>query len=372
MLASLEKKLAKRRAQHHFRELSLKPNLIDLASNDYLGLARSPVLRQLILNELQDIPASLNGFGSTGSRLLTGNSLYCLELENHIATFHGYEAGTLFNCGYMANIGLFTAIAGENDCILFDAHIHASMHDGFRLSPAQAFPFRHNDLAHLEQRLKKRREIKGECFICLESLYSTDGSQAPLNEIITLSQHYQAHVIVDEAHAIGACGPNGKGLIAENHATQAIFATVMTFGKALGVHGAIVLGSTQLKEILANFARPLIYTTALPRVSLAAIKSSYALFPTLETERQQLHQLIDCYQRHSPQAAPAHIQSIKIPGNQNVQFLSKQLALEGFDVRPLMSPTVRRGEERLRICLHTYNTSAEITGLFQKTGTAYA
>ncbi|PJD95287.1 MAG: 8-amino-7-oxononanoate synthase [Parachlamydia sp.] len=372
MLPSLEKKLAKRKAQHHFRELSLKPNLIDLASNDYLGLARSPVLRQFILNELQDIPSSLNGFGSTGSRLLTGNSLYCLDLEAHIASFHGYQAGTLFNCGYMANIGLFAAIAGENDCILYDAHIHASMHDGFRLSPAQAFPFRHNDLDHLERRLKRRREIKGECFICLESLYSTDGSQAPLNEIIALSQRYQAHLIVDEAHAIGTCGPNGKGLIAENHATQAIFATLMTFGKALGVHGAIVLGSTQLKETLANFARSLIYTTALPRVSLAAIKSSYAVFPTLDQARQQLQHLIRCYQRQTPQAAPAHIQSIRVPGNHNVQSLSRQLALKGFDVRPLMSPTVRRGEERLRICLHAYNTPAEITELFYKIGAVYA
>jgi len=372
MLAFLEQKLAKRRFLHNLRRLPLRPKLIDFASNDYLGLAHSTSLAQNIHKETQKTCDSLNGYGSTGSRLLTGNSQYSLELENQIASFHGYEAGTLFNCGYMANIGLLTAIATDKDHFIFDSHIHASMHDGFRLSTAQAYPFRHNDLDHLEQRLKKRSEIEGECFLCVESLYSTDGLKAPLVEILALAQHYEAHVIVDEAHAVGVCGPKGRGLIAENLTQQSPFAIVMTFGKALGVHGAIVLGSHQLKKLLTNFARSFIYTTALPRIALVAIKCSYALFPTLENERSQLQKLIRCYHTHTPHAAPNHIQFIRVPGNLKVQAVSEKLAEEGFDARPLKSPTVQRGHEGLRICLHAYNTPAEISKLFQIIGNANA
>lgn len=335
----MDSRLAKRKVQQNLRTLQLKPNLIDFASNDYLGLARSGKLSCAWNDKM----------GATGSRLLTGNSEYAEELEQQIAQFHGAESGLLFNCGYMANLGVISALAESEDTILYDILIHASTHDGIRLSKANAFPFRHNDLDHLETRLKAHQG--GKCFICIESIYSTNGAKAPLKEIHQLAQHYHADLIVDEAHAVGVCGVQGKGLVAESGLTKHVLATVATFGKALGTFGAIVLGSRKLKKTLINFASPFIYTTALPFYCLAAIKSSYDLFPFMDAERLQLKRL---------KGSLTHIQSIKIPGNKAVNDLAKKLALNGFDVRPLMSPTVQRGSECLRICLHAYNTLYEL------------
>lgn len=348
----------------NLRKLHVSSDLIDFASNDYLGLARSSNLATSVMQEWEMQISHLNGLGSTGSRLLTGNSFYAQGLEDRIARFHGYEAGLLFNCGYMANVGLLSAIASREDTIIFDAGVHASTRDGIRLSRAKALPFRHNTLEHLENRLKNCA-LRGDRFLCIESVYSTDGSTAPLFEISQLAQKYDAHLIVDEAHATGACGPNGRGLIAEYHLTNKVFAQVVTFGKALGAHGAIVLGSHTLKQALINFATPIIYTTALPLQMLAAIKCRYDLFPKLEQERQQLQNLIRFFRASYPNSSTTHIQSVPIEGNENAKNTAQTLIDCGFDVRPLLSPTVQRGHEVLRICLHAFNTEKELALLLQ-------
>lgn len=352
-------RLARRQQQGNYRQLQLFKNLIDFASNDYLGLARSRELASSLAQEWEKCPSPYNGIGSTGSRLLTGNSEYAQELEKTLAHFHGYAAGLLFNCGYMANVGLLSAVVSKEDIIFYDAQVHASTHDGMRLSGAQTFPFRHNDLNYLENRLKKKSCL-GQRFICVESIYSTDGSTAHLHDISYLARVYNCHLIVDEAHAVGVCGPQGRGLIAEYGLEQEVFAQIATFGKALGSYGAIVLGSHTLKQTLINFARSYIYATALPYHVLAAIKCSYSLFPLLEKERAHIKDLIHEYQKLSPFHSHTQIQSVKIKGNTAVKAMAHQLALEGYDVRPLMSPTVRQGHEVLRICLHTFNTVEEI------------
>lgn len=345
----MKNRLDKRKNLGNFRSLRTSQNLIDFASNDYLGLARSEKLKKKWVGA--------NELGSTGSRLLTGHTSYVEELENHIAYFHGYEAGLLFNCGYMANIGLADAIATKEDVFFFDMQIHASLHEGMRASQAKIFPFRHNDLEHLENRLKKNPS-KGNRFICIESIYSTDGSMAPLKEIYNLAQTYGAHLIVDEAHAIGIFGQSGKGLVFENGLAGKIFAQIVTFGKALGTFGAIVLGNQLLKETLINFAKPFIYSTALPLHCLIAIKCSYALFPNLEKERSHLKSLIEITSFSS-----SHIQPIYISGNREALTLSKKIADKGFDVRAFLSPTVQRGKELLRICLHAFNSKEELITL---------
>ena len=355
MTSFLENKLLRRQSHGNLRRLQVPHNLIDFASNDYLGLARSSHLAASVIQEWR---MHAHGLGSTGSRLLTGNSLYAQELENNIAAFHGYEAGLLFSCGYMANVGLLSTIAGSKDTIFYDAGAHASTHDGIRLSRARAFPFRHNDLEHLESRLKN---CQGDRFICIESLYSTDGSMAPLHEFCQLARKYDARLIVDEAHAVGVRGPGGRGLAAELNLTSHIFALIATFGKALGAFGAIVLGSPALKQALLNFATSCIYTTALPFHSLAAIQCSYDLLPMLESERSHLHQLIQIF----PNSSQTHIQSVAIKGNEAVKRTAKKLTQHGFDVRPLMSPTVRQGEERLRVSLHAFNTENEVKSLLE-------
>lgn len=362
MILHLENRLMKRTKLGNLRTLKITQPVIDFSSNDYLGLARSPQLATSVFQEWEMHLSHLNGLGSTGSRLLTGNSLYAQELEEKIAKFHGYEAGLLFSCGYMANVGLLTAITNQESVIFYDAAVHASTHDGIRLSRAKAFPFRHNDLEHLENRLKSCPS-QGDRFICIESIYSTDGSMAPLTEISQLAREYKAHLVVDEAHAVGACGPKGRGLVAEHNLTAHVFAQVTTFGKALGTYGAIVLGHNTLKQALINFATSYIYTTALPFQTLAAIKCSYDLFPKMDQERDHLQKLIQIFRTSYPSSSMSHIQSVPIEGNEAVKHAAQAIVKQGFDVRPLMSPTVQRGHEVLRVCLHTFNTEDEVTKL---------
>lgn len=355
----LENKLLKRKQQGNLRTLPTVRQRIDFSSNDYLGLARSSVLKEAWVKEWEALAGPLNGLGATGSRQLTGNSSYAEQLEQQIAQFHGYEAGLFFNCGYMANVGLLSTLGSEKNLFLFDVKIHASMHEGIRLSRARALPFRHNDLEHLAYRLKNC-SCQGECFICVESIYSTDGSQAPLKEICRLAKIYAAHVIVDEAHAVGVCGPGGRGCTAQHNLTEEVFAQVVTFGKALGTFGAIVLGKFALKEALINFAASYIYTTAPPFHMLAAIKCSYALFPQLEAERRQLSHLIALFRRLYLTSSETAIQPIALPGALAAKKAAQKLMQEGFDVRALTSPTVRKGQEVLRICLHAFNHASEL------------
>jgi 8-amino-7-oxononanoate synthase len=362
MTLHLENRLLKRTKLGNLRTLKIAQPIIDFSSNDYLGLARSPQLAISVFQEWEMHLSHLNGLGSTGSRLLTGNSLYAQDLEEKIAKFHGYETGVLFSCGYMANVGLLTAIANQESVIFYDAAVHASTHDGIRLSRAKAFPFRHNDLEHLENRLKSSPSQRDR-FICIESIYSTDGSMAPLPEISQLARVYEAHLILDEAHAVGACGPKGRGLIAEHNLTAHIFAQVTTFGKALGTYGAIVLGNHTLRQTLINFATSYIYTTALPFQTLAAIKCSYDLFPEMDPERDQLQKLIQMFRAFCPSSSISHIQSIPIKGNEAVKQAAQDIFKQGFDTRPLMSPTVQRGHEVLRVCLHAFNTDDELAQL---------
>ena len=362
MTMRLKDKLLKQEKQGNLRQLDIFQNLVDFSSNDYLGLARSATLADSVTQELNKRKISLNGFGSTGSRLLTGNSCYAQDLEAKIAEFHGFEAGLLFNCGYMANLGLLSTVAGKEDCVFFDSRVHASTHDGISLSKAHAFPFKHNDTGHLEKRLEKCT-ASGDRFICVESIYSTDGSKAPLVEICRLAKKHAAYLIVDEAHAVGISGYQGRGLVAEQNLGSYVFAQITTFGKALGTHGAIVLGSKILKQSLINFATSCIYTTALPLHSLIAINCSYNLLKKMDNERNHIQSLIELFYDSIPNASKTHIQSIPVEGNNNAKEFAKIIVKEGFDVRPLLSPTIKRGKEILRICLHAFNTKKELKAL---------
>lgn len=364
MTLYLEEKLLKRKRQGNLRRLQIVPPLLDFSSNDYLGLAGSSLLVSMIEEEVAREAKGRSPFGSTGSRLLTGNSAYAQELENRLALFHGFEAGLLFNCGYMANLGLLSATMNHEDTVYFDACIHASSHDGIRLSRAKAFPFRHNDMVHLEKRLQLSSST-GNRWICIESIYSMDGSKTPLTEVCLLAKKYDAKVIVDEAHAVGVCGPVGQGLIQNQQSFPEVFAKIVTFGKALGIHGAIVLGNHMLKQALINFSNPYIYTTALPLHALAAIKCAYALFPKLQNERKHLDHLIRIFRKNSPQASETHIQSFPIKGNEEAKQIVKWLWLKGYDVRAILSPTVQRGHEILRMSLHAFNQERHLIELIK-------
>lgn len=337
----LQKELLLRTEKENLRTLPKQRKLIDFASNDYLGLSQSLIFP--------------NGpsFGSTGSRLISGNSILAEEIEKTIANFHDFEAALLFSSGYMANVGLLSAIGKRRDLILFDSCIHASIRDGIRLSSARAYSFRHNQPEDLKMRLK--RLPSEQRYVCIESVYSTNGSLAPLNEITRICEQHGARLIVDEAHSVGIFGSKGEGLAP----MQNVFAKIVTFGKALGGFGAAVLCSSQLKNYLINFARTAIFTTALPYPILLAIQTAYGILPHLQKERAHLQKLMDVFETESP------IKAVMAKNNHHAKSLSELLANKGFNVPALLHPTVRQGKEILRISLHSFNSLGEAKQLRQ-------
>ncbi|WEA01267.1 aminotransferase class I/II-fold pyridoxal phosphate-dependent enzyme [Mucilaginibacter sp. SJ] len=356
----LNSKLQERQEAGTYRELKPENGMVDFCSNDYLGFARSPILKQSIAHEVNNHPLSLNG--GAGSRLLSGNIQYAEDLEQQIAIYHQSEAGLLFNSGYDANLGLLSSLAQRGDTIILDELVHASIIDGARLSYANRYSFRHNDLESLEAKLKLS---KGNCYVVVESVYSMDGDASPLVEILSLTEKYNAALIVDEAHAVGLYP---KGLVCELGLQHRIFARVITFGKALGGHGAVVLGSNNLRKYLINFARSFIYTTTAPFHQLAAIKMAYQL---LENSREAIFclkknielfkQQVNTGKNFTLLNSDSAIQCIVFKSNEMAREAAKQLQLNNFDVRPILSPTVAQGTERIRICLHSFNTENELT-----------
>jgi biotin synthase len=371
----LAERVAKSRERGDERTLSFKdPELIDLASNDYLGLAASVDLVNAVDQEYHRL-ISEGGIrpavGATGSRLLTGNQPYVEALEVKIAKYHLAQSALLFNSGYSANTGLLSCLPGEEDAVLLDAQVHASTWDGARLSRAKSYLFRHNDMESLEKQLKRARESHQELFVCVESLYSMSGDLAPLIQILRLCERYEAWLVVDEAHATGVIGADGRGAVADLEDSSRVIARIHTFGKALGAHGAAIVGSEVLRDYLINRCRTFIYTTAFPLHALVSISTVYDRLPHLESDRQRLQEIIryfalqiDC----SPlplRTTPTVVQSIPVSGSREVVQMSQHLKEAGLDVRAIRPPTVRQGSECLRVCLHAFNTTSDIDRLIE-------
>jgi 8-amino-7-oxononanoate synthase len=359
---NLLKKLDERKAAGTYRLLKPENQLIDFCSNDYLGFARSDFLKEATDEELKRLQFNRNG--STGSRLISGNLLYTETLEQEIAAFHGAEAGLIFNSGYDANLGLFSSIPQRVDTIITDELIHASIIDGARLSFANKYNFKHNDLNSLEDKLK---QTKGNCYVAIESVYSMDGDTSPVVEILQLTEKYNAHLIADEAHAIGIYK---KGLISELGLTDRVFARLVTFGKGLGCHGAVVLGSCTLREYLINFARSFIYTTAAPVHQIVSVKMAYQLLEASDGQIDSLRQKIALFKNGIVESdtypllkSDSPIQCVVLKSNEGAKNAALYLQKQGFDVRAILSPTVSQGTERIRICLHIFNSDEEINRL---------
>lgn len=364
---SLHKKLEERFQSDSLRALPSSSHAVDFSSNDYLGFAKDEALFEAIHQFLA--ARSIRQNGATGSRLLSGNHSLYAETEYYIAEFHQMEAALIFNSGYDANMGFFSAVPQRNDVVLYDELCHASIRDGIQMGLAKSFKFKHNDLSDLQRLLQKletqKQSTSCQVYVVTESVFSMDGDSPNFCELIALTQKYQALVVVDEAHAVGVLGPNGVGNLQEMGFHVLVFARIVTFGKALGVHGAAILGSNSLKQYLVNFARSFIYTTGLSPHAVASIYLAYqklkvslpervALFENIRYFQETALALLGLQQPHSP------IQSIIIPGNERVKRIASQLQQLGFDVKPILSPTVPKGAERLRFCLHSYNTREEI------------
>ena len=358
----LQRKLDNRGINNSLRKLNQTHDLVDFTSNDYLGFAKSLDIYQKAHELVLSIGGDYNG--STGSRLLTGNHSIYAQLEESLKKIHQSDAALVFNSGYDANLGLFGSLLQRNDTVLFDKLSHASIRDGIKLSQAKSIAFDHNNLDHLEQKLIKHFKPKGnnEIYVVTESVFSMDGDSPDLLKLCEICQKYQAKLLIDEAHAIGV---HGYGMIQQLNLTDLVFARIITFGKALGCHGAVVLGSKNLINYLINFARSFIYTTAMSPHSIATIIEAYKKLDSFSAVSLQTN--IEFFSTKVKQLklegsfikSDSAIHSCIISENNKVKSIAEKLQQQ-FDVKAILAPTVPVGQERLRFCLHSNNTTTQI------------
>ena len=364
----LSDKLKFREENNSLRKLVTQSNLIDFSSNDYLGFAKSEIIFDKTHQFLIDKNFKENG--ATGSRLLSGNHFLYNEVENFLSDFHQTESATIFNSGYDANMGFFSAVPQRNDVILYDEFSHASIRDGIQLSNAKSFKFLHNNLEDLENKLLSNICAENsEVYVVTESVFSMDGDSPDVLKISEICKKHNALLIVDEAHAMGIFGKKGCGIVQELNLQNEIFARIITFGKALGCHGAAILGSKNLQNYLVNFSRSFIYTTGLSPHSLATIRVAYHELLHQAHHNIKLQENIHHFQSETERLnlqnlfvySNSAIHCCIIPGNEEVKSISMKFQTEGFSVKAILSPTVAQNKERLRFCLHSYNSEEEIT-----------
>ena len=368
--SKLIKSLDKRVQNNSLRELKIAGEDVDFYSNDYLGFASS----HAIFSKAQKLCETYNlkQNGATGSRLISGNHQLYQITEDFLAVFHQTEAALMFNSGYDANIGFFSSVPQKGDLIFFDELIHASIRDGISMSTAKAYKFKHNDIDDLQDKVS-RHDFKEDSsiYVVTEAVFSMDGDLAPLLQLASLCNENNFYLIVDEAHSTGVFGDHGQGLVTQLRLQDKIFARIHTFGKAIGAHGAGIFGSKNLKTYLFNYARSFVYTTGLPPHAVATV---LAVFQELEKGNSALEILkanIRCFKSELKSAKIDHyfiesesaIQCAIIPGNENVKKIASKFQEYNYLVKPILSPTVPKGKERLRFCLHSFNSKEEIKSL---------
>jgi 8-amino-7-oxononanoate synthase len=399
----LQSTLQSRKTNGSLRSLAYDNNkkqptipMTDFSSNDYIGLARNETLSSNIHQAFSAYSTrnsstdgtSINLNGSTGSRLLSGDSPLYQSCEQYLASFYHSQSALLFNSGYDANVSIFSCVPQPNGIIIFDELSHASMRQGIINSRSSSIEFKHNNIQDLHEKLIQARTTSTannnqpkSIIIAVEAVYSMDGHVAPLCEICNLAKQFQAYVIVDEAHSTGIFGPQGEGFCEalqlslsrdddddEPEQQADIFARVHTFGKAIGCHGAVIVGSNILRSFLINYAKPLIYSTAMSPHAVISIWEAHQYLTTVATKQQtMLQRLIHTFKQ---EAITKHhltitnsdtpIQAIFIPNNNAVVTISRNLLEAGFSVFPIRAPTVPKGTERLRVILHTFNSEEQI------------
>ncbi|GAA5889041.1 hypothetical protein JCM6882_009725 [Rhodosporidiobolus microsporus] len=387
------------------------PVLVDFSSNDYLSFSTHPSLRENLLRTLTSPSPPLPLYGPPSSRLLDGNTPSHLSLESRLSTFFRAPAALLFNSGFDANAGLWACLPGAGDWVVFDELVHASMHDGMRASRVpkeRRKAFSHNRVDGLRAVLEEivgadERVRRGEVsvWVGVESLYSMDGDLAPLREMVALVEELlpagNGHFVVDEAHSTGLYGPFGRGLVCALGLEDKITVRVHTFGKAMACSGAAILTSPLLRSFLTNYARPLIYSTTMTHVSLAMVGESLGMLERGEGEQAaaKTHSLARLFiaslssllpspssslsvslpphllsPLYPPSSAPPHpVTSPIIPLlTPSPRPLAAFLRARGFLVRPITYPTVPRGMERVRVCLHAANGEGEVRELAEAVG----
>lgn len=370
MSAAIRRAIRQALAEHEraglLRRMPAAPSGVDFCSNDYLGLARGERLRRRIgeLSARRALP-----HGATGSRLISGNHREIEALERQLAEFYRAEAALAFSSGFAANLGLLASLGGVVKALYCDRLLHASAIDGCRLSGAERIVFGHNDTAELKAGLDRLKSGESAAVV-VESLYSMDGDFAPLEEIVALADARGAGVVVDEAHANGVAGPGGRGAVVEAGLEGRVLARVITFGKALGLSGGAVLCSAALRDYLVNFARSFVFSTGPSPLWAVSVQAACELLPELDDLRDRLRANVAWFQKRVSEspwrwlASDSWIQCLMAPGAAEVRRIAAVLAGQGLAALPIRAPTVPQGQERIRVCLHAFNTPEEIDRLF--------
>lgn len=336
---------------------------VDFSSNDYLGLAAHPSLKEASIKAIEKY-----GTSASASRLLSGDLEIHHELERKLALLKGKDSALLFNSGYQANVGIIGTLFGREDAIFSDRLNHASIIDGILLSGAKLFRFQHNDLNHLESLLESKRHKFREALIVTETIFSMDGDMCPIEELVDLKERYDCKIMVDEAHATGIFGRNGYGMVEEKKLADRIDLIMGTFSKALGSFGAYVACSQKIKDYLINSCRSFIYSTALPPSIIAANLASLELIGEEPFRRKTLldnaEYFRDGLQRGGFQIRGcSQIVPVIIGDSLKTEKLSQELRNRGHWILPIRPPTVPVGEARIRLSLTYYHTK-EMLDLF--------
>ncbi|HEV3483046.1 MAG TPA: 8-amino-7-oxononanoate synthase [Candidatus Acidoferrales bacterium] len=354
------------RERSQFRSLAI-PAGIDLSSNDYLGLAAD--LR--VKSAVGEAVARATKVGAAGSRLLSGNSPEWEDLEHEFAEFAGTDAALFFGSGYSANLGLLTSVLEPGDIVFSDALNHASLIDGVRLSGAKKIVYPHANLQFLENALREHAKVPGSKLIVTESVFSMEGDVTRIDALLSLALKYRADVVVDEAHATGVCGPQGRGIAAANRRERDVLAIVHTCGKALASCGAFVCGSATLKEYLVNRARTFIFSTALPSYIAGQISAAVATARKADAERDHLARIASLLREglfahgFNCGASATHIVPVMLGTNEMALHIASELQRAGFGVKAIRPPTVPEGTARIRLSLTSRITTDEILRLIE-------
>lgn len=340
---------------------------LDFSSNDYLGLAASKRLGEAVAVAIaQGTPV-----GATGSRLLRGNAPEHEALEAGAAAFFGADRALFFGSGYIANFALLTALPQKGDLLILDELAHASMHEGAQAGRAEARLAAHNDVDTVEDAITRWRAEggMGRIWIVVESLYSMDGDRAPMESLVALADRHEAFLIVDEAHATGVWGPDGRGLAAAFEGRDNIVA-LHTCGKALGASGALVTGPRTLCDYLVNRCRPFIYATAPSPLMAVAVREALAMLSDEPMRRVQLQERVafagrQLAERCGVVPSGSQIQPFVIGDNGRTMAVAAGLRARGFDIRGIRPPTVPEGTSRLRISLTLNVDEADISAMIE-------
>jgi 8-amino-7-oxononanoate synthase len=341
------------------------PSGVDLCSNDYLNLARDSRLKCAVLEAVE----TAERMGSTGSRLLSGNAREWEVLESEVAGFAGAQAALYFSSGYSANVGLLSAVLRPGDIAFSDRLNHASLIDGMRLSGAAKVIYPHGDLAFLEGALRKHRGATGGKIIVTESLFSMEGDFAPLDQLARLARNYGTSLVVDEAHATGVHGPDGRGMVVRHGIEKGVLATIHTCGKALASAGAFVCGGSELREYLVNHARTFLFSTAMPVYMAGQIQAALDLARNARRERAQLEAVSMMLRKGlawagiSVGSSASQIVPVLLGTNEAALEVAAKLRADGYAVKAIRPPTVPAGKARIRLSLTSAMRPYEIPRL---------